>query len=165
MAALAPGVSYPLAGHRPTLWGVTGFLVLWAVGFLLWLQAWGWDRLLAMPWPWWLMVLAWIFTAAGWWLWWRRVGKQEPSELVWEPTQRLVGGRMGAWLLFTPAWPTGLRAAHVAVILDFQALMLLQFQAPQGLQVWCWLWRGSEPRDWLALRRAVFHQPGQQKPL
>jgi hypothetical protein len=163
MAALAPGVSYPLAGHRPTLWLVTGLLALWVMGLAMWLQAWRW-RWADMPLGWWLMAAAGAITAAGWWVWWRRVGAQAPSELVWEPTQRLAGGRAGVWRLFTPMWPTGLRSAQVAVVLDLQAWMLVQFQAPQGLRVWCWLWRGSEPSSWLALRRAVFHQPGRQKP-
>lgn len=164
MASLAPGVSYPLAGHRPTLGVVAGLLALWALVIVLWWQAWGW-RGADLPWEWGLMLASWVLTALGWWLWWQRVRTQAPSELVWEPTQRMEAGRQGGWRMFTPAWPTGLRAAQVAVVLDLQALLLVQFQAPQGLKVWCWLWIGSEPRRWLALRRAVFHQPGPKMPV
>ena len=163
MAALAPGVSYPLAGHRPTLGVVAGLLALWALAVVLWLQAWAW-RWADMSGFWWLMAAAWVATALGWWAWWIRARQAAPSELVWEPTQHLGSGRQGVWRLFTPAWPTGLRSAQVAVVLDAQTLMLVQFQAPQGLRVWCWLWRGSEPDSWLALRRALFHQPSQQMP-
>lgn len=163
MAALAPGVSYPLAGHRPTLGAVAGLLALWGLVMVLWLQAWGWHWA-DMPWEWGLMLVVWLLTAAGWWVWWQRVRTHAPSELVWEPTQRMETGRHGVWRLFTPAWPTGLRAAQVAVVFDWQVLLLVQFQAPQGLRVWCWLWRGTEPGLWLALRRAVFHQPSPKKP-
>jgi hypothetical protein len=163
MAALAPGVSYALAGHRPT-WGVVaGLFALWGAALLLWAQAWSW-RWADLSAAWWLMAGAWVISAMGWWGWWLRVRQVAPSELVWEPTQRLSNGRQGVWRLFTPAWPTGLRAAQVAVVFDWQVIMLVQFQAPQGLRVWCWLWRGSEPGHWLALRRAVFHQPSQHKP-
>lgn len=162
MAALAPGVSYPLAGHRPTLWVVAGLLALWALALVLWLKAWAW-RWADMPLGWWLMAVAWGVTALGWRGWWLRARQGAPSELVWEPAQRLGSGRAGVWRLFTPAWPTGLRSGQVAVVLDLQLLMLVQFQAPQSLHVWCWLWQGSEPSSWLAMRRAVFHQPGAQK--
>jgi len=163
MAALAPGVSYALAGHRPTLGVVAGLFALWGAALVLWAQAWSWrwaDLSAAL----WLMAGAWVISVMGWWGWWLRVRQVAPSALVWEPTQRLSNGRQGVWRLFTPAWPTGLRAAQVAVVFDWQVLMLVQFQAPQGLRVWCWLWRGSEPGHWLALRRAVFHQPSQHKP-
>lgn len=163
MAALAPGVSYVLAGHRPT-WGmVASLFALWVLALLLWLQAWGW-RWADLPWAWWAMVGAWVLTLLGWCRWWWRAKQSSPSVLAWEPTQRLSNGRLGVWRLFTPAWPTGLRAAQVVVVFDWQVLMWVQFQAPQGLRVWCWLWRGTAPSDWLALRRAVFHQPGQQSP-
>ena len=163
MAALAPGVSYPLAGHRPTLGAVAGLLALWVLVMALWLQAWGW-RWTEMPWQWELMVVAWGLTATGWWVWWQRVRTQAPSELVWEPTQRGDSERQGVWRLFTPAWPTGLRAAQVVVVLDLQVLLLVEFQAPQGLKVWCWLLSGTEPDLWLSLRRAVFHPPNPKKP-
>jgi hypothetical protein len=162
MSALAPGVSYPLAGHRPTLWVVAGLLALWSVSLVLWLRAWRW-RWDDMPLDWWLMLASGLMTAAGWWVWRGRVSRQAPSELVWEPTLCVNHGRQGVWRLFTPAWPTGLRSAQLAVVLDLQVLMLVQFQAPQGLRVWCWLWRGTEPSLWLTLRRAVFHQPSQKE--
>lgn len=163
MAALAPGVSYPLAGHRPTLGVVAGLLALWGLALVLWLQAWSW-RWTDLSSSWWLMVVAWGITGLGWCVWGIRARHAAPSELVWEPTQRMSNDRQGVWRLFTPAWPTGLRSAQVAPVIDLQVLMLVQFQAPQGLRVWCWLWRGTEPSLWLALRRAVFHQPSQQKP-
>ena len=158
MAALAPSVSFPLAGHRPTLCVVAGLLALWGVALLLWLQAWGW-RWTVMPWPWWLMVGAGLVTALVWALRWRSLRSMPQGVLVWEPSQRHIQGQLGVWRLLTPAWPTGLRASQVAVVLDLQRLVLVQFQAPQGLRLWCWLWQGSDPPYWLAIRRALLHQP------
>ena len=41
--------------------------------------------------------------------------------------------------------------------LDFQTLMLVSLRAPQAQPVWLWLQRSHDPRQWLALRRAVVH--------
>lgn len=44
--------------------------------------------------------------------------------------------------------------AAVFVVLDFQVLLLVCL-AGGGAKRWVWLWRGSQPDQWLALRRAL----------
>lgn len=160
MAALAPSVSFPVAGPSPGILVVLCLLGLWLLAALIWAQAWSW-RWAALPPTWWLMVLALGLTSLAWAVFWLRSPRSR-SILSWEPTERLPTGRLGVWRMTTPAWPTGLQAPQVVMVLDLPGLVLLQFQAPQGLRVWCWLRRGAAPQDWLAIRRAVIHQPGLQ---
>lgn len=155
MAALAPATDYPVSGHGPE-WVMAFFVAALGVGAVMgwaWaLQVWPWGRAVG-PIAWWGLVVAcgigtaWAMRGA----WLKPLGR-----LSWDPHALSASQR---WRWVTPAWPTGLAARHVVCVVDVQHLMLLQLQAPAGLAVWCWVRRQSSPQDWLALRRAVFHQP------
>lgn len=51
-----------------------------------------------------------------------------------------------------------------AIALDLQACMLLRWRAESGRGRWLWVDRGASPREWPALRRAVYSRARTEAP-
>ena len=83
------------------------------------------------------------FVAAMFFSGWR-LPRSTHSVLLWD-------GAQWQWSDFSGA-PCALKR-H----LDFQSLMLVSLKFGNGRPVWLWLRRAQDPRQWLALRRAVAH--------
>ncbi len=132
----APAVTYPVGRCHIRGWLMHG---LWGLGGLvcgLWLLAVG--RLGALQG---LALLVWggvgLFA-------WRSLRLAPQGTLRWD-------GQQWRWL-----GPDGGSDGVVHARLDFQQLLLLEFQPVTGQVLWLWLDRTMAPNRWIALRRAVF---------
>ena len=51
------------------------------------------------------------------------------------------------------------RTGQIVLLLDLQAVMVLNFRAEAGSQLWLWTACGADQEQWLGLRRAVRVRP------
>lgn len=94
--------------------------------------------------PIWQMALMGVnLLAATFFSWWC-LPRSTNGVLHWDGAQWQWSGCLGA--------PCALKR-H----LDFQSLMLVSLNVGSGRRIWLWLQRAQDPRQWLALRRAVAH--------
>ena len=130
----APAVTYPVG--RSCIWAVLG-AALWLAGLsavLAWAPAGGDPRAMAAALG--LCGVTGVVALAGWW---RSAG----GELAWQPD----GWRLHRSAVSCHGTPQ--------VVMDLQASLLLRWHSAQGHD-WLWLDRRTAPRQWDALRRAVY---------
>lgn len=132
----APAVQYPVGRARLHLLLIGLLGVLGALALSGWM-AWYDDIRLrhAAGWTVWLATTAWAGLA-----WWRApAGDLAWSGDAWSWTQR-----------------DQISAVAVQPQLDLQHTLLLRLSQPAQRGNWVWLERSRQPRQWAALRRAVF---------
>ena len=61
-----------------------------------------------------------------------------------------------AWRWESPSYRTGSTEQELAVVADFQHMLLLRAENHEGASLWLWLERSTMPERWLAVRRAVY---------
>ena len=129
----APSVLYPVGRSR-----LEGLLILAACGLAVaGLVGWAWQ---AAPHPVALALAAALVLAAAALAglgWWRTAGRR----LQWDGQ---------GWLL------DGQALAAVDAVADLQRLLVLRCRRAGGGTAWLWPERGSDPAQWVGLRRAVY---------
>ena len=135
----APPVAYPLGRSRLQGWVL---FVLWFTGFLLLLDSlrvrseWDWRTLCIFM----SVVVAGAAARIGW--------KNSPiGQLTWD-------GQL--WWWDGPDYQTDVAEQKLAVIFDFQTLLLLRLDSPSTARLWLWVERKDAPDRWLDFRRAVY---------
>lgn len=63
------------------------------------------------------------------------------------------------WCWESPSYQTGIAEQKLAVIVDFQHLLLLRLENQASASLWLWAEQRAMPERWLDLRRALF-SPG-----
>jgi hypothetical protein len=144
----APSVTYPLEHSR-----FHGYLLLclWLMGFLLtllWLygnHAFDWRAYPALA----AVMLAGAVAYKGW--------KSAPvGQLIWDGQ---------CWRWEGTGYLTDVTEQKLAVIVDFQTLLLLRLENPAYAYLWLWAERRVQPERWLDLRRAVYAPHRSVKPV
>ena len=143
----APSVTYPVGRSFFFAGLLLGLALLSAgvgVGWIVSSERFGAAQL--------AMLLLWLTTAAvaGWC--WRRPAQ---GELQWDG--QAWTWRSGAAAM--AAWP-----GQVAIRLDWQRGLLLEFFGESGRTQWLWLARSADATRWLAVRRALYGAPGRVTP-
>ena len=60
------------------------------------------------------------------------------------------------WHWESPGYQTGTAEHKLAVIADFQHMLLLRLENQAGANLWLWLEKKAMPERWMDLRRAVY---------
>jgi toxin CptA len=135
----APPVVYPLGRSR--LQGQL-LLLLWLAGLAtigFWIahaQAFSWRQGLGLT----LLALAGVAACLGW--------KNSPvGQLTWDGQ---------AWHWESRSYQAGAADHDVSLVCDFQSLLLLRLDNPDGARLWLWAERTMFAGRWLDLRRAVY---------
>lgn len=135
----APPVVYPLGRSR--LQGVL-LLGLWFTALslpLLWFYV---TR--QFDWRIFLAIAAVMGAGAVAYMGWRN---SPVGQLAWD-------GQLWRWE--SPSYQVGVVEQKLAVIFDFQHLLLLRIENPAQASLWLWVERKAFPDRWLDLRRAVY---------
>ncbi len=135
----APPVIYPLGRSRFQGWLLLG---LWLAGLLLVLlwfyvtRQLDWRMVLALA----AVLGAGVAARIGW--------KSAPAgQLAWD-------GEVWRWE--SSSYQTGIAEHELAVIADFQHMLLLRLENQARARLWVWVERRALPERWLDLRRAVY---------
>ncbi|MES2633415.1 MAG: hypothetical protein V4669_10620 [Pseudomonadota bacterium] len=139
----APSVTYPVGRSRFAGFAMAGlWLVAVAVIFAWWLQTQApqWRTVVACL----LVTVSGGLAAVTW-------AKSSVGSMAWDGDK---------WSLSAVQAPSG---GAVAVALDLQQWILLQWQAEAGSR-WLWVERRAKPERWDDMRRAVYSRARPQAP-